>query len=180
MSRGYTCIYTVNHALWHTYGSETLQDILPANHVKSFPEIHFKGTFGWSIVQMIVVHYFLGEKNIIWNLSTWNKSRLGVVYHVREYSFQPSRQDFWNAFINDIAARDRPKIIHAGRVFNFRHQCNPGCIYAFIQRLKKVDVKPSGPGALLSEMENKGPETHFYLPRNLRTWREMGDVAQEC
>jgi hypothetical protein len=42
-------------------------------------------------------------------------------------------------------------------------------LVAFIQRLKKVDVKPSGPGALLSEMENKGPETHFYLPRNLRT-----------
>jgi hypothetical protein len=42
---------------------------------------NLQGISGWATIQMVIVHKLLGEQNIVRDLPTWDKSRLGGANH---------------------------------------------------------------------------------------------------
>lgn len=79
--------------------------------------------------------HFLGNNNIINNMSSWHKAHLiqtNKLSHTRTKPYhtrtKPCHKDLINHFVKSITQTNRPNLGHGDRSLNLRHQSNQSCI----------------------------------------------------
>lgn len=83
---------------------------VPIHYVVSFHEINLNYTLlHLLLILMVMIQKLISHKDIVFDFPSPHKRILGFAYKERENDVQSISHDLYNALINDVAIRDRPK-----------------------------------------------------------------------